>query len=378
MMAERPTRVAVITGSRAEFGLLEPVMDAIIAHPDLDLLVLVTGAHLLEPAQTWREVADRYDIAMTIPMHSADQPSGRLADAAALGRGVTGFAGAFVELKPDWAVVLGDRIEAFAAASAASIGGVPLAHIHGGDRAEGVADEAMRHAITKLAHLHLPATDTSAERIRKMGEDPARIHTVGSPAIDGLDAIAPMPDDQYAELGSPEIVLLMHPVGDDPQTERTRALAALNAINDRPVLALHPNSDPGREGILDAIESSGVRAVAHLPRRRFIALLKRLANAATKGALVGNSSAGLIEASALRLPVVNIGRRQGGRERPDNVIDCDASTPAITDALNRALRLDRTDWRSPFGDGCAGQRIANAIAQTDPTDPGLLAKRCAY
>lgn len=368
-------RIAVVTGTRAEFGLLDPVMRAIGAEPALELLVLVTGAHLLKPSETWREVGARYDIAATIPMQRDCEATGRLADAVALGRGVTGIAGALVEHRPDWVVVLGDRIEAFAAASAASVGGVPLAHLHGGDRAEGIADEAMRHAITKLAHLHLPATARSAERIIRMGEDPARVHVVGSPAIDGLGDIAPMPESEFESLGSPEVVFLMHPLGRDRALERADALAALGSLGDRRVLALYPNSDPGREGILDAIGSSGVRTIAHLPRERFIALCRRIA---PTGALVGNSSAGLIEASALGLPAVNIGPRQSGRERAGNVFDCDASAGAIADALDSALRSEKSGYARPFGDGHAGERVAALLAGVDPADPGLLRKRCAY
>jgi UDP-hydrolysing UDP-N-acetyl-D-glucosamine 2-epimerase len=368
-------RVAVVTGSRAEFGLLDPVMHAIEAHPALELLVLVTGAHLLTPGETRREVAARYQIAATIPMQRDGEPTSRPADAAALGRGVAGIAGALVEHRPGWVVVLGDRIEAFAAACAASVGGVPLAHLHGGDRAEGIADEAMRHAITKLAHLHLPATALSAERIIRMGENPANVHVVGSPAIDGLRDIAPMPGGEFGSLGSPEVVFLMHPLGRDRAVERGDALAALTALGNRRVLALHPNNDPGREGILGAIESSGVRSVAHLPRERFIALCKRIAPA---GAIVGNSSAGLIEASALGLPAVNIGRRQSGRERAGNVFDCQAQVGAIAGALDKALRSDRSGYASPFGDGRAGERVAALLAGADPADPGLLSKRCAY
>jgi len=368
--------IAVVTGTRAEFGLLDTVMRSIRAHADFELQVIVAGSHLLKPAETWREIADQYDITATVPMQIDGQPSGRLADAAAMGRGVTGFAGAFVEHKPGWVVVLGDRIEAFAAASAASVGGIPVAHIHGGDRAEGVADEAMRHAITKLAHLHLPATQQSAERIIRMGEDPAFVRTVGSPAIDDLAPIEPMDDAEHAGLGSPEFVFLMHPTGDAPDSERDVAVAALEAIGDRNILALHPNHDPGREGVLRAIGSSTARTVDHLPRQRFIALLKRLA--ITGGALVGNSSAGLIEASAIGLPVVNIGPRQAGRERPNNVIDCGVNALAIADALDRALRADRARITSPFGDGNAGMRIAEAIGSVDHRDPALVRKRCAY
>ncbi|MBY0260816.1 MAG: UDP-N-acetylglucosamine 2-epimerase, partial [Phycisphaerales bacterium] len=138
-------RVAVVTGTRAEFGLLRPVMDAIKARKDLQLLVVAGGAHLLAPARTIREVESAYTVAATVPMQRPGQ-TGRAADAAALGRGVSGFAKAFADLKPDWVVVLGDRIEALAAGSAASVAGIAVCHIHGGDRAEGIADEAMRHA----------------------------------------------------------------------------------------------------------------------------------------------------------------------------------------------------------------------------------------
>ncbi|MCB9848690.1 MAG: UDP-N-acetylglucosamine 2-epimerase (hydrolyzing) [Phycisphaeraceae bacterium] len=365
----------VATGSRAEFGLLDPVMRAINGRPDLELVVCVAGSHLLGPAETWREVADRYEVAATIPMQQDGAPTSRLADAAALGRGIAGYAGAFVELKPGCVVVLGDRIEALAAAAAASVGGVAAVHLHGGDRAEGVADEAMRHAITKLAHLHLPATEQSAGRILRMGEDPWRVRVVGSPAIDGLREIAPMADGEYERLGSPELVLLLHPVGDDAAAERAVAEAALVAMRGRRVLALHPNHDPGREGVLSAIEASGVRAVAHLPRERFVGLLKRIAPA---GALVGNSSAGLIEASALRIPAVNIGRRQSGRERGANVIDCGVTAPAIRDTIETALRMDRSGIACPFGGGDAGERAAGEIAGADWSDPRWLRKRNAY
>src|SRR5205814_10141422 len=141
----------------------------------------------------------------------------------ATGRGIAGFARVFEEIRPDWVVVLGDRIEAFAAASAASIGGIAVAHIHGGDRAEGIADEAMRHAITKLAHLHLAATEQSAERIIRMGERPEHVLVIGSPAIDGLLAIPALADQRDEELGRPGAVFLMHPVGRADEREESAA-----------------------------------------------------------------------------------------------------------------------------------------------------------
>lgn len=373
-------RVAIVTGSRAEFGLLEPVMRAIAAHDALELLVVAAGAHFLKPAETWREVAGAFELAARVPMQR-DGETGRIADASALGRGVQGFADAFARLQPVWVVVLGDRIEAFAGASAASVGGIAVVHLHGGDRAEGVADEAMRHAITKLAHLHLPATQGSAERILRMGERPEHVVIVGSPAIDGLDAMPLLSDERHHALGSPDTLFLMHPVGRDDAEEERAATAALGACADlgRRVLALAPNFDPGREGIARAVERAGVRTLDHLPRREWVGLMKRVA--LLRGALVGDSSAGLIEASAIAppLPSVDIGPRQRGRERPETVITArDETREAILEALRAALALNPRSSGNLYGDGRAGPRTAAALASLDPRSPALLRKRCAH
>lgn len=382
MTATERQRIAVVTGSRAEFGLLAPVMRAIEAHAGLELRVIVAGAHLLAPARTGREVAAAFRVDAEVEMQM-DGQSGRAADALALGRGVAGFARALVEIDPDWTVVLGDRIEPMAAACAASVGGFPLAHLHGGDRAEGVADEAMRHAISKLAHLHFPATEQSRERLVRMGEDPQRVHVVGSPAMDGLADVAMMNDAEAAELGDPDTVFLMHPVGASAETEFANASCALEALRGRRVLALAPNHDPGREGIVRAIEESGVRIEAHLARERFVGLLKRLSERG--GLLVGNSSAGLIEAAALRVPAVNIGRRQNGRERGTNVVDVEsgASIDGVRGALESALKIDRTGITHPFGDGRTGERVANILAKLDKAREAdaraeILRKRCTH
>jgi UDP-hydrolysing UDP-N-acetyl-D-glucosamine 2-epimerase len=371
-MSSRPRRVAVVTGTRAEFGLLVPVIEAIDARADLRRELLVTGAHLLPPDPTVDEVARRFAIDATIPMQTPGA-AGRHADAAALGRGVTGFAARFADAPPDVVVVLGDRIEAFAAAAAAAVGGIRVAHLHGGDRAEGIADEALRHAITKLAHVHCPATAASAKRIAAMGEEANRVHVTGSPAIDGLDRIEPLADQRLDELGRPALVVLLHPVGRSRAVERAAAAALLSACcAHAPTLALHPNHDPGREGILDAIEASGCRHLAHLERRELIGLLRRVR------AIVGNSSAGLIEAAALGVPAINVGRRQDGRERPGRVVDL------AEDDLDRlGAVLDEIGGRHaapadhPYGDGTAGRRIAEVLATFDEEVHGLR-KRNTY
>lgn len=373
-------------------------MRGIRAHRRLELRVIVTGAHLLPPTRTIEEVREEFSITATVEMQRANF-SGRLADAEALGRGVAGLARALTDAPADVVVVLGDRIEAFAAAAAASVSGIRVAHLHGGDRAEGIADEALRHAITKLAHVHLPATQRSALRIIAMGEDPQRVHIVGSPAIDGLDAIAPLSDREFAALGSPQIIVLLHPVGDDECIEYERAAGLIDlAQGIAPTLALHPNHDPGRDGIVRAIEelqsaphadwgrssASTATAVAgapraatcaHLPREKFIGLLRRAK------VIVGNSSAGLIECAAIPTRAVNIGRRQSGREAPANVIsiegwDYQTIRAAIIHALE-APPLTRTQVVHPYGDGRTGQRVAELLATLDLADYPLI-KRNAY
>jgi UDP-hydrolysing UDP-N-acetyl-D-glucosamine 2-epimerase len=372
-------RVAVVTGTRAEFGLLTPVMRAVQAHPDLELLVIAAGSHLIQPALTFRDVKAAFPVADSIPMQTAGRV-GRWHDVESVGRGVARFGRSFDRLAPDIALVLGDRIEAFAAAAAASIGGLPLAHIHGGDLAEGVADEAMRHAITKLAHLHFPATDASAQRIGAMGEPRERVITAGSPAIDGLHAVTPMNDDDAHALGDPQALLLMHPIGRPDEIEEAAAAAAIEALGPRRALLLAPNLDPGRRGTARAIDAAaarpGIMLREHLHRDAFLALLRRLAERG--GLLIGNSSAALIEAAALGLPAVNIGARQSQRERGTNVVDAPRENPgAIADAIARALAIDRAAIAHPFGDGHAGPRIADALAAVNLADPTLLRKRWA-
>lgn len=381
-------RVAVVTGSRAEFGLLAPVMRAVRARADLRLMVIAAGSHLVGPVLTFREVKAEFGDAVVdaVPMQTAGKV-GRFEDVESLARGVARLGRSLERLGPDWTVVLGDRIEAFAAATAASVGGLAVAHIHGGDRAEGVADEAMRHAITKLAHLHLAATEQSAARIVRMGERPEHVIVTGSPAIDGLAGIRPLGDEAFNELGRPGVVFLMHPVGRADEHEEGAAAAALEAVlAERPgdrVLALHPNLDPGRGGILRAISAAAaagperVRAVAHLPREAFVGLLKRVG--AGGGVLVGNSSAALIEAAALRVPAVDIGPRQAGRDRAGNVVAAvGESAGAVRSALAAAGRIERGSIVHPYGAGDAGERIAAALAGVNPRDPRLLRKRCAY
>jgi len=227
-----------------------------------------------------------------------------------------------------------------------------------------VADESMRHAITKLAHIHFPASAESAQRILALGEQAATVHFVGSPSIDGLDAISPIDDERYRDLGSPEFVFLMHPCARGDEIEHSDAAAILDAATARGrVLALSPNSDPGRVGIVRAIAErcDRLRIAEHLPRAQFVALLKR----PEIRALVGNSSAGIIEASALGTRVIDIGRRQRGRERATAVVGCAVAEPTALDEAFSALDFVPDHATHPYGDGGASARIARQLAEFD-------------
>ncbi|MBI1335812.1 MAG: UDP-N-acetylglucosamine 2-epimerase (hydrolyzing) [Phycisphaera sp.] len=347
MTSKKKKRIAVVTGSRSDFGLLEPVMRAISKHKQLDLRVIVAGLHLV--MGTDRDVAEAgVGIDTLVPMQRPGE-SGRSADVTALGVGVVGMGAAFERLSPDVVVVLGDRIEALAGALAAQVGGIHLAHLHGGDRAEGVADESMRHAITKLAHLHFPGCASSKRRLVRMGEDPRFIYSLGSPAVDGMTKIQPDPD-------APDLVIVQHPIGGNDRDEEKWMTATLRATQRYTRIILAPNHDPGHEGIRHAVNKAGLSFTVHLPHKKFRTVL------AGCRAIVGNSSSGLIEAAVLKKPCVNVGPRQNGREKPRNVIDCDNSEKSIRAALDRALSLKLARMTHPYGQDGAGKHIAGKLA----------------
>ena len=352
-MTGDPLRLAIVTGTRAEYGLLRSTLDAAAAHPRAEPLLIATGLHL----SIGTEKHITHPIAARVPMQRPGE-TGRAADAEAVGRGITGLNTAYDELAPDVVLVLGDRIEAFAAASAAAIRGIQLAHVHGGDIARGVADDLLRNAISQLAQHHFPGTAASAARLRAMGIGAERIYAVGSPAADGLHEVQPAADPR-------DLLILHHPSGLPPEEEQRQAAAVLQAA--RAVARRRGwriglctgNRDAGADSVAAAfVDVAPEERLDNLPRPRF---LRELAGARV---LVGNSSAGLIEAAVLRVPNVCVGTRQHGRETPPNTLRvAEVDAAAIEAAIEEAAALERGVLTHPYGDGQTGRRIVDRLVR---------------
>jgi GDP/UDP-N,N'-diacetylbacillosamine 2-epimerase (hydrolysing) len=372
--------VAVITGSRADYGLLVSPMQAIADHPKLELKLVVCGMHLLRKfGRTADQIArDGWPIAARVPMQTGRD--GGVDQAGGLARGVAGIARYLASANADLALVLGDRIEALAGALAAYTTGRFVAHIHGGDVAPGDFDDGFRHAITKLAHIHLAATRDAARRIVRLGERPEHVHVVGGPGLDRLAAL--MDRDRSRSAPSNRALVVQHPCGRSAPRERQTMSALLRAVQSVGLRAvvIYPNSDRGHSGIIEAIDRAHQRFPAgtlethrSLPRDDYLGLLT------TSRVLVGNSSSGIIEAGTAGLPVVNIGPRQNGRCRNGScVVDCAETYDAIQGALKSALSLRPKRRRGgPYGRGDAGRRIAEILAATELSEK-LRRKQITY
>jgi UDP-hydrolysing UDP-N-acetyl-D-glucosamine 2-epimerase len=370
-------RIGLFTATRAEYGLLKPVLRALDASSSLEPHLIVSGAHLSAAhGLTRREIeADGRAIAAEVPMPlRSDEPVDIAADMAAV---VAGAAEAYRRLALDAVLLLGDRTEALAAAVAAVPLALPIVHLEGGHVTTGAIDDSIRHAITKLAALHFTAAGPYRRRLLQLGEAPERVFAVGSTAIDNLRALQRWSrDDLAADIGldlSPGFILAtFHPETLSALSAEAQAdafLAGLTDVGDRRIVFTMPNADAGSTTIRKAIQAF----VSARPREAIacesLGAERYLSAVALAEAVVGNSSSGVIEAPALRTPSVNIGDRQGGRLRPPGVIDCPADAAAIRAALARALepgfRAALRDAPPPFGDGHAAERIVAVLEQAD-------------
>ncbi len=375
-------KICVVTTSRSDFGLLHGLLKCIRANRALRLQVIASGTHLSpEFGLTAREIEAagvkidrRIDLRLT--------GASGLANAKSIGRGLPFFADALTELQPALVVLLGDRFELFAPAIAALMLRIPIAHIHGGERSEGVIDESVRHAITKMASLHFSATESYRQRIIQMGESPERVFNFGAP---GLDQIYGTPLMTRAELEreiglslqEPVALVTYHPATQDPGSGETQVRNLTAAIKASELNAVFTMANADAEGArinarLRALceeEPEEYKWIPHLGHRRYLSCLAQVA------VMVGNSSSGLTEAPSFRLPVVNIGDRQRGRIRAKNVIDVPCSREAILQGLKRAIsprfRASLRGMRNPydrFHDGRTSERIKDVLKSVRLSD----------
>ena len=378
-------KILYITGTRADYGLMQSVLRAIEEHPKLELELIVTGMHIMpEFGMTINEIKkDGFKIHEIDATYEKDDKES-----------MANFIGKFIqlltkkveEINPDIILLLGDRGEMLAGAIVGAYLTIPVAHLHGGEITSTV-DEFSRHAITKLAHIHLPATEKSAERIIKMGEDPSNVFVVGAPGLDSIlneNLIEPAELSKKYNLDSskPIFMVVQHPVTTEVRDAHEHIRETLEAIVEirHQTILIYPNADAGGRGMIEVIKEYEkypfIKPYKSIPHKEYLSLLKMAS------VMVGNSSSGIIEAPSFGLPVINIGSRQEGRERAENVIDVDYDKEQIKTAIKKALDDENfkekvKNCKSPYGDGKAGVMIADILSRIK-TDKKLLQKRLNY
>ena len=357
-------------------------MAALVADPAFTLQLAATGMHLSpEFGATYREIeSDGYAIDAKVEMLlSSDSGVGV---AKSMGLATSGFADVFARLQPDMVMLLGDRFEALAAAQTALVMRIPLAHISGGDVTEGAFDDAIRHAITKMAHVHFVASEEAARRVRQLGEAPGSVHVVGDPGLDCLRSLAlldrqALADDLDIRFGARNLLVTFHPATLDAQPSTDQFAALLDALAslgpDAGLFFTRPNADPEGRALIEMLdqfvaETPNAWVFTSLGHLRYLSMMR------AADVVVGNSSSGLLEAPSLGKPTVNLGSRQGGRLRAASVIDCAPQRGAIVAAIETALDMDCRGIVNPYGDGHAASRILAVLSGLgDPQS--LLRKR---
>lgn len=372
-------RIAVITGTRADYGLLYWLIHDLHHAPEFDLQLVVTGMHLSARFGHTVEAIERdgFPIAARIPLDlSSDEPE-RIGQA--MGYAVADYSRSFAELQPDIVVILGDRFEMLAAATAAYVQRFPIAHIHGGEVTEGALDEGFRHAITKLSHLHFTAAEPYRQRVIRMGEQPERVFNVGAPGLEHLTRTPFLSRSELEEsldfrLGEANFLVTFHPATLDPGDlagQCRELLAALEAFPEAHVIFTQSNADPGGQAIIDLVEDhvrrhpERCRLYASLGQLRYLSLLGEVQ------AVIGNSSSGIIEAPGRHAPTVNIGDRQSGRMHATSVVDCPPERQAIEQAIRRVLSDEFLAqpglYDNPYGSGDSARQMLEVLATVDPS-----------
>ena len=365
-------KICIVTGTRAEFGLLRWLMQEIKNESLLELQVIASGMHLShEFGLTYQEIElAGFSIDVKVEMLlSADTAT---AVTKSMGLGLISYADAYARLKPDLIIVLGDRFEIYAAAAAALIAGIPVAHLHGGETTEGAFDEAFRHAITKMSHLHFVAAEDYRRRVIQLGEQPDRVFLVGGLGVDAIKQITLLDREELEnsidfKLGTRNLLITFHPVtleGNSSTHQMAQLLLALSEINDTNLIFTMPNADTGGRELARMVDEfvsahSNARVYTSLGQLRYLSCMKFV------DAVVGNSSSGIAEAPSMGIPSINIGDRQKGRLSANSVIHCDPTQDSIGNAL---IRLYSPSFQSmiatiinPYGRDGASKKIVEVL-----------------
>lgn len=376
-----PRRICVVTGARSDYNFLQPVMVLLQADPDFELQLVVTGQHLTQDGrESLAEIRrDGFSIDAQVILDLTDDSAA--STARALGQAIAGTADLLGDLKPDFLLFVGDRYEILGVAQASLLYGIPMGHIAGGDITEGAIDDTFRHCLTKLAHLHFVTNEESARRVRQMGEEPARVHVVGSTSLDRILSVSLMERTEFfsaVDLSSElkTLIVTFHPATQS-EDSRSQCAAMLEALHDLGpnvnIIFTGVNADPGAHAIHSLImdfcrDRANARHFLSLGALRYYSALRH------GDAVVGNSSSGLYEAPSFRIPTVNIGDRQDGRLRAVSVIDCLPEREQISAALRRALSMDCSQVHNPYGEGGAASRIL-AVLKSQADYKTLLRKK---
>lgn len=366
-------RICIVTGTRAEFGLLYWLINAIHKDEELELQLIVTGMHLSpEFGMTVRTIEETdFPIFKRIEVLMSSDSSVGISKS--IGLGMISFSEAYAELKPDIVVVLGDRFEIFAAASAAMISRIPIGHIHGGEATEGLIDEPIRHSITKMSHLHFTATESYQKRVIQLGEQPERVFNTGTPGLDNIANLDLLNRSDFEKsidfkLGEKNVLVTFHPVTLEDSTAKKQfgeLLDALDELEDTHIIFTKPNADTDGRVIIgdidDYVKKNGKKSCGFtsLGQLRYLSALQHM------DAVVGNSSSGLIEVPSFKIPTVNIGDRQRGRMKAPSVIDCAPDNKSISEALKQAFSepfaKSLVHMQNPYGEAGASERIASIV-----------------
>ncbi len=363
--------VGIVTVGRSDFGIYGSLLQLLRSESDPGYGLYVGGAHLARDfGNTLAEIeATDHPIVDIVSTVAEDDSEAAMADS--MTRGISGFFTAFGRRRPDLILLLGDRYEMLAAALAGTMHGIPMAHIHGGEVSEGAMDNAFRHSITKLSHLHFVSTALSARRVELMGEDPERIFVTGAPALDNVLTMPRLTRGELADgFGIPRdgayLLATFHPATLEPGSARVQIRALIEALEDAglPVVFTSANADPGGRAINAEIRKCAA-ATAGVTLVESFGLIPYFSAMSHASAMVGNSSSGIIEAASFRLPVVNVGSRQAGRERSANILDSECSRESIRAKIGTALSADfragLKDLVNIYGDGNAAPRIMSVL-----------------